>query len=109
MKVSQKGHTVVIKDTEDDFAVFVEKISSQYNSYKAHNIILDITHHSVTLLDLKLFAELSKTHKKNKKSLVIVAVNIDFNKVPSSLQVVPSLLEAQDIIEMEEIERDLGF
>ena len=32
-----------------------------------------------------------------------------YNAVPDKLTVVPSLLEAHDIIEMEEIERDLGF
>ena len=40
---------------------------------------------------------------------MIVAENIDFNDVPASLLVVPTLLEAHDMIEMEEIERDLGF
>jgi hypothetical protein len=52
---------------------------------------------------------LSKTHRTAKKSFVIVAEDIDFNSVPVKLVVVPSLLEAHDIIEMEEIERDLGF
>jgi hypothetical protein len=38
-----------------------------------------------------------------------VVSDIDYNAVPDMLTVVPSLLEANDIIEMEEIERDLGF
>jgi hypothetical protein len=33
---------------------------------------------------------------------------LDYNAVPDTLTVVPSILEAHDI-EMEEIERDLGF
>jgi hypothetical protein len=48
-------------------------------------------------------------HSKGKKSFVIVAENIDFNALPKSLVVVPSILEAHDIIDMDEIERDLGF
>jgi hypothetical protein len=40
---------------------------------------------------------------------VIVADGIDFTAVPESLVVVPTVLEAHDVIEMEEIERDLGF
>jgi hypothetical protein len=52
---------------------------------------------------------LSKKHKKEKKSLVLVTDAIDFNAVPTTVTVVPTLLEAHDIIEMEEIERDLGF
>lgn len=110
MKVEHKGHTTIIKDTESNYLQFVEKLTSQYNSFKDTNLILDITHDkSVDLTSLKNFIDLTKTHKKNKKSLVIVAANIDFNKVPSKLQVVPSILEAHDLIEMDEIERDLGF
>jgi hypothetical protein len=52
---------------------------------------------------------LSKQHKKNKKSFIIVASDFDYNAVPTKLTVVPSVLEAHDIIDMEEIERDLGF
>lgn len=110
MKVEQKGHTTTIKDTESTFDAFLDKLTTQYNSYKSVNLIIDVTHDkSFDLSCLKKFSNLSKTHKKNKKSFVIVAENIDFNNVPSSLNIVPSLLEAQDIIEMEEIERDLGF
>ena len=58
---------------------------------------------------MKLFMPLSKLHKKAKKSFVIVTSDFDYNAVPEKLTVVPSLLEAHDIIEMEEIERDLGF
>jgi hypothetical protein len=110
MKVETKGHTIIIKDTEGDVALFLEKVSNQHGSFKAHNIILDITHDKTAdEKSIKTFADLSKKHKKGKKSFVIVAENIDFNAIPSSLLVVPSLLEAHDMIEMEEIERDLGF
>jgi hypothetical protein len=52
---------------------------------------------------------LSKTHKKAKKSFIVVTSESDFNAVSDKLAVVRSLQEAHDIIEMEEIERDLGF
>ena len=110
MKVEQKGHTTIIKDTESSFEVFLQKLTEQYNSYKSVNLIIDITHDkSFEISDLKQFSDLVKAHKKNKKSFVVVASDIDFNKVPTSINTVPSLLEEQDIIEMEEIERDLGF
>ena len=110
MRVEQKGHTTIIKDTESSLEVFLQKLSAQYNSFKSVNLIIDVTHDkSFEITNLKLFLDLAKTHKKNKKSFIIVAENIDFNKVPTSINTVPSLLEAHDIIEMEEIERDLGF
>ena len=110
MKVDVKGHTTVIKDTQGDSVSFLEKVTTQHESYKHQNLILDVTHDkTITIVAIKAFSELSKLHKKGKKSFVIVAENIDFNAVPKALVVVPSVLEAHDIIEMEEIERDLGF
>ena len=110
MKVDAKGHTTVIKDTQGDSVAFLEKVTNQHESYKHQNLILDLTHdNTTTITSIKAFYELSKIHKKGKKSFVIVVENIDFNAIPRSLVVVPSVLEAHDIIEMEEIERDLGF
>lgn len=110
MKVDIKGHTTIIKDTQGDILAFLEKITQQHASYKDQNLILDVSHDkSVAISSIKLFTDLSKQHKKGKKSFVIVAEDIDFNAVTKALVVVPSVLEAHDIIEMEEIERDLGF
>jgi len=110
MKVTTKGHTIIIKDTEGDITSFLEKIEKQYTSFKEHNLILDISHDkSVDVKSIKIFSDLSKKHKKAKKSLVFVVEDIDFNKIPQSIVVVPTQLEAQDLIEMDEIERDLGF
>ena len=110
MKVEQKGHTTIIKDTQENIQSFLEKVSNEHNTYKSQNLILDVTHNKeVTIKDIKIFLDLSKLHQKEKKSFVIVVSNIDFNDVTTKLTVVPSLQEAHDIIEMEEIERDLGF
>ena len=110
MKVVVKGHTTILKDTQGDFQLFLDKVTTQHESYKNQNLILDVTHdNSTTIQSIKAFSELSKLHCKGKKSFVIVAENIDFNALPKLLVVVPSVLEAHDIIEMEEIERDLGF
>ncbi|MEO6175744.1 MAG: ribonuclease Z [Flavobacterium circumlabens] len=110
MKVDQKGHTVTIKDTQGDFNSFLEKVTQQFKTFEKQNIILDLlSHAALSEKEVKLFLPLSKQQKKNKKSFVIVVDNLDFNAVSDKLTVVPSLLEAHDIIEMEEIERDLGF
>jgi len=110
MKVVTKGHTTILKDTQGDCQLFLNIVSTQHESYKNQNLILDLTHdNSTTIQSIKAFSDLSKLHVKGKKSFIIVAENIDFNSVPKSLVVVPSVLEAHDIIDMDEIERDLGF
>lgn len=110
MKVEHKTHTTIVKDTEGNISEFLQKVTNQYDEFKERNLILDVSRDkSVDIKGIKTFSDLSKKHKKAKKSFVIVAENIDFNDVPASMLVVPTLLEAQDMIEMEEIERDLGF
>ena len=110
MKVEQKGHTTILKETKGDFNGFLENVRREHHSFKSQNLIIDVSHDATVILkDIKGFSDLSKVHLKGKKSFVIVAENIDYNAVPVKLTVVPSVLEAHDIIEMEEIERDLGF
>ena len=110
MKVEQKGHTTTIRNTQYNTADFYQKLNHEYTSYKSKNLIIDLSHDkAVTMNDIKLFIEMAKIHNKGKKSLVLVTDAINLNDVPSKLIVVPTLLEAHDIIEMEEIERDLGF
>jgi len=110
MKVEQNGHTVSIKDTQGDLVSFLMKVTHEHKTFEKHNVIIDIgLHKNLSLKDVNSFVPLSKLHKKNKKSFVIVAQNIDYNAVSENLIVVPTTLEAHDIIEMEEIERDLGF
>lgn len=110
MKVDQKGNTTTIRDTQGSIINFLEKVSKEHHTFKYQNLILDVTQDkNVSLNDIKAFSDLSKLHRKEKKSFVIVADEIDFNAVPAKLIVVPSIQEAHDIIEMEEIERDLGF
>ena len=100
-------NTIIIKNDCNEINLFVEKIANQ--DFK-NNLILDLSEaKNIKIADFKSFLEVAKKQKKQKKSFVLVAVDIDFNKISDKLNVVPSLQEAHDIIEMEEIERDLGF
>ena len=110
MKVEQKDHTTIVKDTKVDLLSFIAAIESQISTFSKHNLIIDLNaHKNLRLQDILLFAEIAKNFKKLKKSLVIVVSDFDFNANTKKIMVVPSVLEAHDTIEMEEIERDLGF
>lgn len=110
MKVEYKEHSVLIKDTQGDLVSFLMKVTHEYKTFKDVNIIIDLSHYkSITIEEIKTFLKLCKIHLKNKKSFVVVAQDIDFSAFTGKLVVVPTTLEAHDIINMEEIERDLGF
>lgn len=110
MKIDHKGNTVCLQDTKNELVMFLMKVTHEYKTFENFNIIIDIqSHKSLSTKEMNSFKPLSKIHKKAKKSFVIVASDFDFNAVHPKLSVVRSLQEAHDIIEMEEIERDLGF
>ena len=65
---------------------------------------------SVLSKHIKEFVELANHHKNlSNKSFVIVTGPIALKLLPDGLNVVPTLHEALDTVEIEEIERDLGI
>ncbi len=110
MKVETKAHITTIKDTQNDLISFVDKVTHEYKTFEKTNLIIDISgYENLSIKEILTFLPLAKLHKKHKKSFVLVVSDFDYNKAPSSLTIVPTKQEAHDIIEMEEIERDLGF
>ena len=110
MNIEKKSHTTTIKDIEGNVKSFLENVTKDYADFKDQNLVLDISEDkNITLENVLAFLSLSNKHRKAKKSFVIVVKDFDFNEVPDEMNVVPTVQEAHDIIEMEEIERDLGF
>lgn len=110
MKTELIGHTMIATDLQGQAEAFLMKLTHEHKSFEKYNLILDVTADaSVSGKLLKKFHPLSKTHRKLKKSFVIVAPEVDYDELPDTLVVVPTVQEAHDMIEMEEIERDLGF
>lgn len=87
----------------------LNELENAKSFWASHHIILNLSKATLNSSDFKLFAKLQKEHSKRKKSFILLAPQADFNEIDESLAVVPTQQEAIDMIEMEEIERDLGF
>ncbi len=111
MKIENHDNFVVLEDEKDDIVDFASFIESQVpRKYKGQNVVLNLLKYTkFSLQDLLLFVKTNNLHRKTKQSFVFVNNSIDIEVVPYEMIVVPTLQEAEDIIEMEEIERDLGF
>ncbi|MDR0227953.1 MAG: ribonuclease Z [Flavobacteriaceae bacterium] len=113
MKVKEKGHTLIITANEETLQEFIEKLTQQYeSSFKEANLIIDLTTASFAMNEneIEQFASIAIPHmEEENKSFVLVIEGIDFNEYDEDLIVVPTLQEAIDLIEMDEIQRDLGF
>lgn len=113
MKVKEKGHTLIITSNEETLSEFIEKLEQQYeSSFKGANLVIDLTSASfeVSEEDIDEFESLAVRHiEEANKSFIIVIESIDFNEFDGDLIIAPTLQEAHDLIEMDEIQRDLGF
>jgi hypothetical protein len=101
---------LLLKDEKDDikdFAVFLNRV---FDQFKGKNLVVDLLQYDkVSLMDLISFLELSNTHRASKQSFVMVNTALSRDEIPDELLIVPTIHEAEDLIDMEEMERDLGF
>ncbi len=110
MIFTQKGTTTIITQEKVSIVEMVKKLDVIYSRYQNDNIIINLNVlKPIKATELSEFLKLSKNHVASKHSFVIVHNNVNIDEVSETLTVVPTLQEAHDIIEMEEIERDLGI
>lgn len=110
MKVTEKEGYKILEDDRGDLAGFANYISKHHSKFKKDNVVVDILDYgSLDLKELLMFLEISNLHRTQKRSFVIANDAINIDVVPEELIVVPTLREAEDIIKMEELERELGF
>lgn len=110
MQSIKKDNYIILKDEKDDPKAFAHFIHGLLDQFKSDNLVIDILKYGkLTLDELLAYLKPASKHYKNKKSFIIVNDTIVIDDVPEELRVVPTLQEAEDMIQMEEIERDLGF
>ena len=111
MKIKKTPSFTILTDEHNDVKDFAKYLEYQIPKYFSKvNIIIDLLkYNAFSLEELLNYITVSTLHRKSKKSFVIVNNAINPDVIPVEIIVVPTLQEGMDIIEMEEIERDLGF
>lgn len=108
MVLDKDGTTTIVFQENISLAKFIVNLNEVYSKIKNDNIIVNLFSFSkLTSSDVLEFLELSNTHRKAKKSFVLVTDKVSYDEAPNAISLVPTLQEARDVIEMEEIERDL--
>ena len=111
MKIDKHDTYIILTDDRDNLSKFVsylERIVPE--RYENFNLVVNLLNYKkMNLEDILLFLKLSNYQRSTKHSFVLVNDSIEIDDIPDELIVVPTLEEGGDIIEMEEIERDLGF
>lgn len=111
MQVDKREKFIVLGDDADDvkqFASFLEYIVPK--AYKNDHLVIDLLkYEQMTLEELLSFLVLSNKQRAKKLSFVLVNKANSIEHIPEEIMVVPTLEEAKDVIDLEEIQRDLGF
>ncbi len=110
MIFNRKDNITILTQEKASIPKLVQEISQSYEKFCSDSIIVNLVpQKEVKSSDVLKFLQISNQHRESKHSFVIVANSIELDDIPDEIIVVPTLQEAFDIIEMEEIERDLGF
>lgn len=110
MSIEKTDIATIFSTKELSIEDFFSDFSKKYANFKNENIIVDFSKaKEVSIENILLFSPIVNEHKNNGMSFVIVMNGIEADRFPDEMIVVPTLLEAKDIVEMENIERDLGF
>ena len=110
MIITKTEKYTLLKPDKNSMDLFFESFKIKYSKFKDQHLILDFSEKINTKVkDLLLFLELSSQHRENGTSFVLICKGIDIDEIPEEINVVPTITEAVDILEMDAIERDLGF
>ena len=110
MIFDKDGNITVITQEKVSIIELVKKLQVMYSRFKNENIIINLTSlKQLRTPDVIEFLEISNKHRQANHSFVLVSNKMNLDDIPDELIIVPTLQEAYDVIEMEEIERDLGF
>ena len=110
MLIKKKENYKLIYSDENSFSKFYSSFLKKEKEFDKENLIVQISNDiNITKEDFLLFLSIAKQKKENSTSLVIVYKDINIDDFPEDFNIVPTLVEAEDIIEMEAIERELGF
>lgn len=110
MLFDKDENIVIITQEKASVKTLVNNIEQVYDKYSNNHLIVNLSSiEEIELQDIIEFLRLSNKHRAAKKSFVVITDKVDIDAMPDEICVVPTMQEAYDIIEMEDIERDLGF
>ena len=110
MNFNLDNNTVIVNFNDivkEDFFIFLNTI---YKKIMDKNVIIDFVEKNIFNDSfLGKLSNLSISHQNLNLSFVIVSSLLNSESIPESLVWSPTLNEAKDLIEMDEMQRDLGL
>ena len=110
MNITDKPAYTIITSEKKTFSSFLENFDNEYVNLTGKNLIIVISEEfNAPNKNILLFLRYAEQHQNNGTSFVVVSKDVTIDDFPETFNIVPTLVEAEDVIEMENIQRDLGF
>ncbi len=110
MIITEKNNYISVNIDEKMFSDFIAEFENNFTKIDNHNIIIEINNKfNLNKEEILLFLPYAEQQQQNGMTFVIVISDIEIDEFPENFNIVPTLQEAEDVLEMEEIQRDLGF
>ncbi|WP_394973234.1 ribonuclease Z [uncultured Croceitalea sp.] len=108
MIFDKEGNTTIVFQENISLNTFLVNLNNAYDKIKHDHIVVNLfSFEKLSSNDVLEFLDLSNKHRGARKSFVLVTDKVNYDDAPEEICLVPTIQEAKDIIEMEEIERDL--
>ncbi|QTD37134.1 hypothetical protein JL193_13570 [Polaribacter batillariae] len=110
MQIDKKDHYTYISSNETTFEEFYKAFLKKVSEFEKEHVVLHISDNiNIATKDFLLFLNIAEQKNNNGTSFVIINSTVNVDELPEHLNIVPTLIEAEDILDMENIERELGF
>ncbi len=103
----EDSYTLVIAD-ENNFEKFFKNLNNTLNSLKEEHLLIRFSDKiNISINEIHLFLNIANDKRESGTSFVVIIKGIDIDDIPDEINVVPTLTEAIDVLEMDAMERDL--
>ena len=107
----------MIKVVENDQYTYISvekssfsKLTQELPEISSNHLVIELSENIIIVEEkISFFLKVALDLKAKGKSFVIIQKRINIDDFPDVLNIAPTIQEAKDILEMEAIERDLGF
>ncbi len=110
MIIDKKEKYTFVSSAKESFEEFYTAFRKNYPKFAKEHLLIQLSDFlNITDAEILVFLDFRNQHKKNGTTFVVIHTNVTIDNFPEDFNIVPTLLEAEDILEMENIERALGF
>lgn len=110
MEIVKKDTFFLVTSKESSFETFFNEFEKNYTELKENHVVIQISsENNFDEENILVFLKYADLQQQNNKSFIVVCNDVNVDNFPESFNIVPTIVEAKDVIEMEDIQRDLGF